>query len=115
MRSNKSKQFREKHTGVNRESEKPKSMWTDNRASMGVVSLVIGVVMLLMINAYIPSMLAPVEQSSAAAVEAYGDDNWTRIQAAQSTQAQNTVSSIGIIPQILGIVAVLMVLTMLAV
>jgi hypothetical protein len=69
--------------------------------------------MLIMINMYIPSMIAPVDQASAAAVNATGDAGWIALQADQSDQAISTTKSIGIIPQILGVVAVLSVLTML--
>jgi hypothetical protein len=67
-----------------------------------------------MIQAYIPSMLAPVEKNSATAVAQYGDANWTAIQNSQTTQAQNQVSMLNTIPQVLTIVAILYVLTMMA-
>lgn len=147
MRSNNSKKFQEKHTGVNRvnktnpfqrfifiallicsvftpfsteneESKKPekKNMWVDEKAMTGgIVGVVIGIVIILMIQAYIPSMLAPVEKNSATAVAQYGDANWTALQASQTQQAQNNVSMLNTIPQVLTIVAILMVLTMMAI
>lgn len=62
---------------------------------------------------YIPSMIAPVDQASAAAVASTNDSDWIALQAKQSDQAISTTKSIGIIPQILGVVVVLSVLTML--
>lgn len=91
-----------------------KPMKEDDVAAMGIISLIIGVVMIIMIEMYVPSMIAPVDKASADAVTAAGNASWIALQQAQSTQAQSTVKSIGIVPQILGVVAVLSVLTMLS-
>lgn len=80
---------------------------------MGIIGLIIGVVMIIMIEMYIPSMIAPVDQASADAVNTTGNEEWIALQQAQSKQAIATTKSIGIVPQILGVVAVLSVLTML--
>ncbi|WP_440944919.1 hypothetical protein ACSAZL_12205 [Methanosarcina sp. T3] len=80
---------------------------------MGIISLIIGVVMIIMIEMYIPSMIAPVDSASFEAVNATGDADWIALQADQSDQAIATTKSIGIVPQVLGVVAVLSVLTML--
>lgn len=85
----------------------------DETAAMGIIGLIIGVVMIIMIEMYVPSMVAPVDQASHDAVNATGNSNWIALQTQQSTQAVSTVKSIGIVPQILGVVAVLSCLTML--
>jgi len=69
--------------------------------------------MIIMIEMYIPSMIAPVDQASADAVASTNDSDWIALQAEQSDQAIATTKSINIIPQILAVVAVLSVLTML--
>ena len=107
-----SKKFHEKHTGVNKET--PRTFFGNDKASLGIISLIIGVVMIIMIEMYVPSMIAPVDVASRDAVSTSGSAGWIALQANQSTQAQSTVKSIGIVPQILGVVAVLSVLTMLS-
>jgi hypothetical protein len=120
MRSLNSKNFHEKHTGVNRDVEvktagkKLRSLVGNETAALGIISLIIGVVMIIMIEMYVPSMIAPVDAASKDAVNSTGNAQWISLQAAQSTQAQSTVKSFGIVPQILGVVAVLSVLTMLS-
>lgn len=90
-----------------------KDLTENETAAMGIIGLIIGVVMIIMIEMYVPSMVAPVDQASHDAVNATGNSNWIALQTQQSTQAVSTVKSIGIVPQILGVVAVLSCLTML--
>ena len=95
------------------EKEK-KSFFKNDVAALGIISLIIGVVMIIMIEMYVPSMIAPVDAASHDVVVSTGNANWTNLQSQQSVQAISTVKSIGIVPRILGVVAVLSVLTMLS-